>query len=385
MKNLILSLLTLCVLGLFQLGTSQEVTVDLPTLHQIKEVTLSPAYSCRPPDEFKRGYENTALFLSEFTKRRNGPDLLFNGACGAEDYFQVATAGDDMSLIADLGTGVSLEELSASRAFNVERVHSFPGYSRFARVVKVEAGHTYAVLLNASDKRGLFVFSVTEYVKNKKVNLRYAVKSYQVMNRGHVSSVGFDWEKGNALSAPQTAPKETIALLTKYIGPVATQRITLRPPHNKARTNYDETRASFNFKTGRNILPKSTDWDLGYGFLNISDEDWFMVGTISRDKRSVMKELGKYDWTDSFNIPVLQPLPELKEGQNRTIGVDASADTHKPWAQDTSDFAKAKVGYMYLVHVKDTQSDFYVLFRVEEMVQREHCTISWARLPEPAR
>lgn len=385
MKSLILSLLALCALGLFHLVKSQDVTIDLPTLHQIKEVTLSPAYSCRPPDEFARGYENTALFLSDFTKRRNGPDLLFNGACGAEDYFQVATAGDDMSLIADLGTGVSLEQLSASRSFNVERVHSFPAYSKFAKVVKVEAGHAYAVLLNASDKRGLFVFSVTEYVRNKKVSLRYAVKSYQVMNRGHVSSVGFEWDKGNAVTTPETPRKENIAVLTKYNGPVTTQRVTLRPPHDRARTRYDETVAALSFKTGRHKLPNSTDWDLGYGFLNISDEDWFQVGTIPRDKRSVMKELGKYDWTDSFDVPVLEPLPELKEGQNRTIGVDSSADTHKGWARDTSDFAKAKVGYMYLVHVKDAQADFYVLFRVEEMAQREHCTISWARVPEPAK
>ena len=385
MKSLILSLVTLGALGLFQSAKSQEVTIDLPTLHQIKEVTLSPAYSCRPSDEFARGYENTALFLSDFAKRRNGPDLLFNGACGAQDDFQVATAGDDMSLIADLGTGVSLEELSALRAFNLERVHSYPAYSKFARVVKVEKGHTYAVLLNASDKRGLFVFSVTEHVQNKKVTLRYAVKSYQVTTQRRISALGFEWEKGNALSTPETPRPETIPLTTKSFARVATQRITLRPPYDKARTNYDETRACLSFKSGRNKLPNSTDWDLGYGFLNMSDEDWFMVGTIDRDKRSVMKELGKYDWSDSFNVPVLQPLPELKEGQTRTIGVDSSGDTHKPWAQSTSDFAKAKVGYMYLVHVKDAQSDFYVLFRVEEMVQRERCTITWARIPDPVR
>jgi hypothetical protein len=106
-----------------------------------------------------------------------------------------------------------------------------------------------------------------------------------------------------------------------------------------------------------------------------------MVGTIARDKRSVMKELGRYDWSDVFDIPVLEPLPELKEGEERNIKVDSSADTHLPWARTTSTFAKAKAGYMYLVHVKDAQADFYVLFRVEEIVQGDRCTISWAQIP----
>jgi hypothetical protein len=33
--------------------------------------------------------------------------------------------------------------------------------------------------------------------------------------------------------------------------------------------------------------------------------------------------------------------------------------------------------------VKDAQADFYVLFRIEELVQGDHCTISWKRIPPP--
>ena len=84
MKSLILSI-TLGGLGLFYSVQSSDMTFELPTLHQIKEVTLSPSYSCRAPAEFGRGYENTALFLSDFAHRHSGPDLLFNGACGAPD------------------------------------------------------------------------------------------------------------------------------------------------------------------------------------------------------------------------------------------------------------------------------------------------------------
>jgi hypothetical protein len=90
-----------------------------PELHTIRSATPSPSYSCRPKAAFLKGYQSTALFLSLFSEQRNSPDLLFNGACGADDYFEASTAGDDMSLIADLGANVRLEEVSASRAFNL--------------------------------------------------------------------------------------------------------------------------------------------------------------------------------------------------------------------------------------------------------------------------
>ena len=103
-----------------------------------------------------------------------------------------------MSLIADLGLNVLLDDVSAHRTFNLQNVHSFPAYSKFARTVKVELDHTYAVLLNKSDVRGLFVFTVDEYVPNKKANLRYAVQLYQVTTGSPSASAGFDWEKKNA-------------------------------------------------------------------------------------------------------------------------------------------------------------------------------------------
>ena len=198
MKKLILSIAVVAALSLIVGGKSSDLNFGLPSLHVIKNASLSPAYSCRSSEDFSKGYQNTALFLSDYSKQRNSPNLLFNGACRAEDYFEASTAGDDMSLIADLGANVSLEDLSASRTFNLQRVHSFAAYSKFARALKVEPGHTYAVLLNASDRRGLFVFTVAEYVPNQKVELKYAVKSYQVTPSGQISSPGFQWEQKNA-------------------------------------------------------------------------------------------------------------------------------------------------------------------------------------------
>jgi hypothetical protein len=196
MKHFWLSLPILVLATIAASAQQPKEDYDLPELHTIKTVTLSPSYSCRSSEDFQRGYENTALFLSAYAKRYAGPDLLFNGACKSEDYFTAATAGDSFSLVADLGENVKLEDVSAARALNLKRVHSVDAYSKFASTVRVVVKHTYAVLLNDFNRRGLFIFTVDEYVPNEKVVLRYAVKSYQLPPR-LVRSEGFDWERKN--------------------------------------------------------------------------------------------------------------------------------------------------------------------------------------------
>ncbi len=193
MKKLVLIMATL----LFAVSVGATNEFNLPELHVIKQVVLSPSYSCRSTEESQTGYAETALFLSDHSKRMNSPDLLFNGACKGEDYFEASTAGDDMALIAELGRDVTIEKLTAHNTFNLQNVHSFPAYTKFARVARVENNRTYAVLLNKSRVRGLFIFTVVDYVPNKRVELRYAVKEYQVLDV-KAQSPGFDWEKENA-------------------------------------------------------------------------------------------------------------------------------------------------------------------------------------------
>ena len=196
---------TIFVASILLLTSSAAVAQNygLPELHTINSVTLSPNYGCRSQEDFSRGYEKTALFLSDYSKRMNAPDLLFNGACKSEDYFEASTAGDDMALIADLGTDISIEQLSAHLAFNKQNFHSFPAYSKFARAVKVEANHTYVVLLNKSDLRGLFIFTVTNYVPNERVKLKYAVKEYQILDV-KAQSPGFSWGQENTAAQADT-------------------------------------------------------------------------------------------------------------------------------------------------------------------------------------
>lgn len=197
-----LALVVVLILAATITASAQKVAAaredyGLPELHVIKSVTLSPSYSCRPDGEFQKGYEGTALFLSDYSKRRNSPDLLFNGGCRSADEFQSSTAGDDMALIADLGADTPIETLTAHLAFNKQNVHLFEAYSKFAQQVKIAVNHTYVVLLNKSEIRGLFVFTVTNLVPNKRVDLRYAVKQYQVIDVKEQSQ-GFDWVQENS-------------------------------------------------------------------------------------------------------------------------------------------------------------------------------------------
>jgi len=192
MKTFAWSIVLLIIVTVSAAAQSTTPNFGLPELHTVKTVTLSPPYSCRSSEQFQKGYETTALFLSAYSKQRNVPDLLFNGACKSTNYFQPGTT---FSLIADLGSEVALKEVSASRAFNLRRVASYADYSKFVQALNVELNHTYAVLLNEDEFRGLFIFKVIDYVPDERVVLEYAVKSYQVTPARGVRSDGIDWEK----------------------------------------------------------------------------------------------------------------------------------------------------------------------------------------------
>jgi hypothetical protein len=161
-------------------------------------------------------------------------------------------------------------------------------------------------------------------------------------------------------------------------GPLAI--VTLNPPHAEAGGRLEERDSSICFMPSCQTAG-SGDWDLGYGFLAIGDEDWFQVST-AKDSRTVMKDLGALEWSGHYQVPVLEPLPELPRGQQRRIEVISGAG-HEAWAATTQIFAKVMVGHIYAVHVKDETRDFYAVFRVEEHRQRDHCTISWTLVDTP--
>jgi len=178
--------------------TKQE-DFGLPELHKIKTVTLSPSYDCQARKE--PGYQNTALFLSALSRRRNTPELVFSGPCGAADAVYSMTSGDNMGLIADLGE-IPLEKVTAQVAFNTKGVDSFDLYSKFSQMVKLQINHTYAVLVSGAEIRSFFVFTVTGHVPNKKLDLKYAVKEFQILGL-RAQSPGFDWSAENRTEAAE--------------------------------------------------------------------------------------------------------------------------------------------------------------------------------------
>lgn len=164
--------------------------------------------------------------------------------------------------------------------------------------------------------------------------------------------------------------------------------------------------------------------DLRYGSLYVgNDLDWF-ESSGAQGNRSVIKDLGPKNWDQSFRVPVVEPLPKLKPGEQRNITVDASGADRTPGApgargQDGADadgvvrsrstddeqvivvraapsrprhdgkprvdpmFVKAVVGHVYVIHVVDDVRDFYALFRVEALERGDNCTISWQLIQAP--
>jgi hypothetical protein len=128
-----------------------------------------------------------------------------------------------------------------------------------------------------------------------------------------------------------------------------------------ARAKYkDYEKATFSFEHGVRDDPKLeltlNDWDLEYG--NGGDA---LGVTMVTDDRSRIKDLGAMRWSDIRKIPELPAHP---------------VPTREP-------VVPAVVGHMYLVHTRDSNSDFYALFRVEELVHGDSCTITWKIVPNP--
>jgi len=165
-------------------GVERPASSGLPVLNRVRGAMLAPSYSCRPKEEFARGYERTALFLSEESRGRNTPDLIFNGACGSNNYFQVSATAEDFGLIADIGLGKSLAGLSAERALNYTGIAGGELDTRFAPSALVATGHTYVVILNRPEVRGLYALTVTKFEPDRKVEFSYVVLSYATLGPG---------------------------------------------------------------------------------------------------------------------------------------------------------------------------------------------------------
>lgn len=122
--------------------------------------------------------------------------------------------------------------------------------------------------------------------------------------------------------------------------------------------------ATYSFKFGGNGPEVQrlcrNNWDLLFG--NSSTTDGFDV-TMVTDDRSRIKDLGKYEWSQKFHVPRLSAYEE-------------------PEPEPT---VRAEVGHIYLVHTRDTDNNYYALFRVERLVSEESVEISWKLIDPPKR
>ncbi len=165
-------------------------SVTLPELHVIKVASFKYPYSCQPGPS---SYENSALFLTDYGVSRNMPDLLYYGACGGDNTFEVMLAGNDFGMLSDLGD-VPLVNLTASRAFNYDNMVGKA--NEFSNVINVVKGHTYVALLTKQEIRALFIFRVENYERSGPAAIAYAVKQYGVVQSVQ-EAPGFSWTETN--------------------------------------------------------------------------------------------------------------------------------------------------------------------------------------------
>jgi hypothetical protein len=212
--------------------------------------------------------------------------------------------------------------------------------------------------------------------------------------------------------------------------PVQAANVTL---YSVIKHRGEQLRSCISFKvavTGMARVP----CDVLYGYLQANDElDWFQ-SSGSEGNRSVIRDLGEFDWSADISVPMVEPLAKLKPGERRNVTVDVSgADgapgksggtqvvlggnertdysllpnndgpvpgdnkivmsvpAHaKPWRPKNDGkpkvdplFVKAIAGHVYVIHVVDASRDFYALFRVDALERGDNCTISWKLIPEP--
>ncbi len=213
----------------------------------------------------------------------------------------------------------------------------------------------------------------------------------------------------------------------------AQHTITLYSPlqygHDFGRQSVDLQRADY--------APRLRFGDVGYGSLRVGAEfDWLEISG-AQNNRSVILDLGKYDWSDKFTVPWIEPLAKLKPGEHREVFVsstgkdgkdgkpgfgagngdglsplpsggsgtnpsaccDSSSSTgtidrgyptepsRRPkrpaGVQTSANLLRAVLDHIYVIHVVDDRRDFYALFRVESLQRGDNCTISWKMIPPP--
>ena len=140
-------------------------------------------------------------------------------------------------------------------------------------------------------------------------------------------------------------------------------------------------KSAFSFRYGmRSDVPvraTGNNYELAYGGISWNrDSDWFTV-TLVTDDCSRIKDLGALQWSEVFDVPFLA-ASVMPQG-----GVKMPRRTETFEESSNGRVTRVVAGHMYVVHSKDSTSDFYTLFRVEKLVPSDEVTISWKLVPSP--
>lgn len=142
-------------------------------------------------------------------------------------------------------------------------------------------------------------------------------------------------------------------------------------------------KAAFSFKHGvrSDVGQKITrnNYELLYGGISLNgDSDWFQV-TMATDDCSRIKDLGELNWSEVFDVPYLPASVEPQKGTRFPSKTETFEES------SSGQVSRVIVRHMYVVHSKDSDFDFYTLFRVEKLVPNDEVTISWKVVPSPER
>lgn len=148
----------------------------------------------------------------------------------------------------------------------------------------------------------------------------------------------------------------------------------------------DSAKASFDFARGVGGNSESPDRryssDLRYGGISENGDDHWLEVTMGGGSRRQLKDLGEMNWSDIHSVPVLLASPMPLSG---TVAWSYKAGKVFEISPEGVNI-RAVMHHMYVMHVKDDDSDanFYVMFRIESIVEMEgECTITWKRVPSP--
>ena len=140
-------------------------------------------------------------------------------------------------------------------------------------------------------------------------------------------------------------------------------------------------KSTFSFKhdirsdTGREVT--GNNYELEYGGIDWNgDSDWFKV-TMVTDDCSRIKDLGALNWSDIFDVPYLSASVAPQKGDR----MPSKTETYEE--SSNGQVTKVVAGHIYVLHSKDSDSDFYTLFRVDKLVPSNEVTISWKVVPSP--